>query len=529
MRIRRFAVAALSGLLLFSAAGSLKAEEMKVGAVIGEVLSTDITAYVNGLPIPSMNIGGYTAVAVEDLRGYGFDVAWSPETRKLSLYENAAKLKQTLTVLGDDSHTIIGTKLKDVVYTDIKAYYGNQEHGSYLRSYNIGGTTAVLINDLEPFGSVQWDAEKRSIKYDMQGYKGTDGKLENPRKQGETLRLTQTSDVEMMVEFAEDKQYVGDKEVGIGQEGVAYFSLSYFAEAFGYSLSKADGGYFMDNGLYSIRIEQGGTKAILYWGGAKVNEYSLLKPLLLQGGKPYMASYDHEQLFGYTAKWNQNDRVLDISYAKFDVEDYGLPREVGGDSLSVKGTVRSITFGRYLTPDKMRLSLDNSGIYGNMASAWGSGEEPGLSLLEAPIALTLGSNQITETLRSGERILYRTAYEVTTSFSAQPLVLYNPGLKLDNVTNGYIHSDSSRFELSGTAVSPFHVVLAKQDGKNGFVEFPAKQTVTPEENGHFRVTLDLAEGDGLYKVKLYVSELRPRAGLVNIEAGYFYIMNSTTP
>ncbi|NOU96781.1 hypothetical protein GC093_26695 [Paenibacillus sp. LMG 31456] len=521
----RFAVAALSGLLLLSAASSLRAEEMKVGTIIGEVLSTDIIAYVNGLPIPSMNIGGYTAVAVEDLRSYGFEVSWSPETRKLSLYENGTKLKQPLTVLRNEPNPVVGTRLKDVVYTDIKAFYGNQEHGSYLSSYNIGGTTAVMINDLEPFGSVQWDAEKRTIKYETRGYTGTDGKLENPNKQGEALRINQTSAVEMLVKFGEDKQYVNDKEVGIGLEGVAYFSLPYFAEAFGYSLSKADGGYFMDDGLYSIRIGPDGKKANLYWGGAKVGEYSLLKPLLVQGGKPYMASYDQEQLFGYTAKWNQNDRVLDIAYAKFDIEDYGVPREVGEDSLTIKGSVRSI--GRYLAPDKMSLTIDNNGIYGNVASAWGSGEVPGLSLLEAPIALMLGSNPITETLRSGERILYRTVYEVNTSLSRQPLVLHNPNLKLDSLTGGYIRSDSSSFEFTGTAATPFQVVLVKQDSDKGFVESSGKtQKVTPDENGHFHVTLDLAEGGGLYKVKLYVLEQRPRAGLVNIEAGYFYIMNS---
>lgn len=44
--------------------------------VIGEALNTDITAYVDDVPIRSYNIDGWTGIVAEDLREYGFDVVW---------------------------------------------------------------------------------------------------------------------------------------------------------------------------------------------------------------------------------------------------------------------------------------------------------------------------------------------------------------------------------------------------------------------------------------------------------------------
>ena len=44
------------------------------GDVVDAVLHTDIVTYINGTPIESYNIKGYTAVKVEDLMNYGFMV-----------------------------------------------------------------------------------------------------------------------------------------------------------------------------------------------------------------------------------------------------------------------------------------------------------------------------------------------------------------------------------------------------------------------------------------------------------------------
>ena len=57
----------------------------KVGDVVDHVLHTDIVTYINGLPIRSYNIKGYTAVIVEELKDYGFYVVWYGDQRKLTV------------------------------------------------------------------------------------------------------------------------------------------------------------------------------------------------------------------------------------------------------------------------------------------------------------------------------------------------------------------------------------------------------------------------------------------------------------
>ncbi len=69
-----------------------------VGEVIGNVYETDITAYVNGFEIPSVNIGGTTMVSVRDLGDmtdspfaqmglskYGFSCEWNEADRRVEL------------------------------------------------------------------------------------------------------------------------------------------------------------------------------------------------------------------------------------------------------------------------------------------------------------------------------------------------------------------------------------------------------------------------------------------------------------
>ena len=43
-------------------------------AMTKKVIYSDITAYINGLPIPSYNLDDRTVVIAEDLEKYGFDL-----------------------------------------------------------------------------------------------------------------------------------------------------------------------------------------------------------------------------------------------------------------------------------------------------------------------------------------------------------------------------------------------------------------------------------------------------------------------
>ena len=80
---------------------TVSAYSPQIGDIIGKVLYTDIVTILDGREIPSVNIGGRTAIIVEDLSDYGYDVTWNGETRILE-----AKSK---TEVGSDSiETITG-------------------------------------------------------------------------------------------------------------------------------------------------------------------------------------------------------------------------------------------------------------------------------------------------------------------------------------------------------------------------------------------------------------------------------------
>ncbi len=130
--------------------------EMPVGTVIGEVLSTDIVATIDHRPIPSFNYNNYTAIIVEDLRSYGFDVRWKPAERKLEV--TRIPLREVVGKSGvNTEHVEPGIKLHQVLHTDIKTYV----NGSEVESYNIDGLTVIYFNVLSDQGTLEWNQGAR--------------------------------------------------------------------------------------------------------------------------------------------------------------------------------------------------------------------------------------------------------------------------------------------------------------------------------------------------------------------------------
>lgn len=134
---------------------------MTIGTKIGEVLSTDIIATIEEKPIPSMNINGYTAIVVEDLRAYGFDVVWNEQDRSLKVTRNEMK-----TTVGKEfviERMEPGAVLKPVLFTDIKTYFDGKE----IISFNIDGQTAIYFNHLKPYGEIQWNEKTRIASFEF--------------------------------------------------------------------------------------------------------------------------------------------------------------------------------------------------------------------------------------------------------------------------------------------------------------------------------------------------------------------------
>jgi len=132
--------------------------------VVDHALYTDIVAKIDGHPIRSYNIRGYTAVVAEDLRGYGFWVLWNAADRTLrisrALKDGEPETPTSWPVCETAPLTHrIGARAKPVYATDIVT----SAAGSRIESFNINGETLVWIDDLAPFGSVVWHPEEREI------------------------------------------------------------------------------------------------------------------------------------------------------------------------------------------------------------------------------------------------------------------------------------------------------------------------------------------------------------------------------
>ena len=138
------------------------------GDIIGNIYSTDIRAFINGVEVESYNIGGKTAVVIEDIiaensHGYIYDdnsrtlkfFSLSPYYLIEKKTENQAKPGK---IIGNIYETDIKTSIYDVT----------------IPTYNIGGKTAVAIEDLgydsafSPIGGkFVWNEKDRTISLEF--------------------------------------------------------------------------------------------------------------------------------------------------------------------------------------------------------------------------------------------------------------------------------------------------------------------------------------------------------------------------
>ena len=131
----------------------------KIGDILGDVLYSDITAYINGYAIPTSVIKGITLVVVEDLAKYGFNVSWNSKGRTLNVTLNKSKKFEPLKVVKDTTHKP-GTFKCKYLYTDIKTYIS----GELVESFAINGVTLIDFELLAKYGKLNWNGGKREIR-----------------------------------------------------------------------------------------------------------------------------------------------------------------------------------------------------------------------------------------------------------------------------------------------------------------------------------------------------------------------------
>lgn len=139
----------------------------KTGDIAGRIYSTDIKAFINGMEVPSYNIGGKTAVVIEDILKTPAAYAYYNNIRTLKVFS----MSPLFLITGSSEATDTPGKVKGNIYqTDIKTLF----YGKEVLSYNIGGKTAVVIEDLgsdKVFshigGRYFWNEEARTISLEF--------------------------------------------------------------------------------------------------------------------------------------------------------------------------------------------------------------------------------------------------------------------------------------------------------------------------------------------------------------------------
>lgn len=131
------------------------------GDIAGAVYYSDIRASVDGHPIESYNVDGYTAVCAEDLASYGFSVVWHGASRLLEirLYTDYESTPPEYTY--PEVTKPAGTYRMPYLETDIQVLAG----GTIIPSWNIDGRTLVRLRDLTMFGVTVWDPVARTSAF----------------------------------------------------------------------------------------------------------------------------------------------------------------------------------------------------------------------------------------------------------------------------------------------------------------------------------------------------------------------------
>lgn len=124
--------------------------------------NSDIVAYIDGKPIKSYNIEGNTGIVAEDLYDYKFRVNYWDAYRLLVVnYVKGDRKEYRANYVPEPLDEPVGSIAGQIYPSDISVRVGS----TYVKGYNIGGKTIILIDELKEFGEVVWNPEKRTISY----------------------------------------------------------------------------------------------------------------------------------------------------------------------------------------------------------------------------------------------------------------------------------------------------------------------------------------------------------------------------
>ena len=143
--------------LIISLLSFVDVSALKIGDKLGDVLHSDISAYINGDEISCYNIDSKIVVIVSDLKNYGFDTKWDSKSRTTLITLNTKKNTSPLKV--EHSNQKVGSVAFPYVYTDIQAFVD----GNKVDSYNVKGDLCIGLRDLSVYGSYVWEGKARTV------------------------------------------------------------------------------------------------------------------------------------------------------------------------------------------------------------------------------------------------------------------------------------------------------------------------------------------------------------------------------
>ncbi len=137
------------------------------GDITGNVYPTDIKAYVNGNLVPSCNIGGKTAIVLEDLEHWSTGITYNDSLRTLlvdTLWLNPDYAREDIPLGGEIT-------AKHIYESDIKTYLNGTLFGS---AFSLDGRMAAAIEDFAAdneyssyFAKYVWNPQERAIYLDF--------------------------------------------------------------------------------------------------------------------------------------------------------------------------------------------------------------------------------------------------------------------------------------------------------------------------------------------------------------------------
>lgn len=120
-------------------------------------VKSDIRAFIDYTPIESYLINGYTYIIAEQLANYGFDVSYDVDSH--SLYISRKKFTTPIYTKEMWNASVSKQVGADIIDSDIQVYLD----GQIANSYAIQGNVLIMFDELQRYGTVEWDQYSRQI------------------------------------------------------------------------------------------------------------------------------------------------------------------------------------------------------------------------------------------------------------------------------------------------------------------------------------------------------------------------------